>query len=42
MEQHLNKVIMEKLDMEAYQKKRCTWSLKKEESKQDPHIHTKM
>lgn len=40
MEQSLTKQVMERLDMDAYQQKKCTWALRKEESKQDPHIHT--
>lgn len=32
---------VEKLDMVAYQKKTCTWSLNKDPSVKDPHIYTK-
>jgi hypothetical protein len=31
---------VEKLDMEAYQKKTCKWSLIKDPNLVDPHIHT--
>lgn len=33
---------VEKLDMEAYQKKKCKWSLLKDPNLQDPHIHSKV
>lgn len=32
--------LVEKLDMESYQKKTCKWSLIKDPNVVDPHIHT--
>jgi len=33
---------VEKLDMEAYQKKWCKWSLFKNKNIRDPHIHSQV
>jgi hypothetical protein len=37
----MEKPRIEKLDMEAYQKKTCTWKLGGDKNT-DPHIHTKV
>ena len=31
-----------RLDMEAYQTQKCTWSLEKDPNNPDPHMHTKV
>lgn len=38
----MDKKQVEKLDMEAYQHKKCTWSITKDPSTIDPHIHTEV
>jgi hypothetical protein len=34
-------ITIEPLDIEAYQLKKCTWSINGDNKDKDPHIHTK-